>query len=58
MLSKLSIPAGCKADGSSGFRMLTNSYLDLHHQAVTQPAVQKQEPSHVANSFFNCYSQQ
>lgn len=31
MLSKLRIPAGCKADGNSRFRMLTNSYLDPHH---------------------------
>lgn len=30
MLSKVSVPAGCKADGSSGFRMLTSSYQVPH----------------------------
>lgn len=32
MLSKVSVPAGCEADGSSGFRMLTSSYRVPHHQ--------------------------
>lgn len=54
MLSKLSIPAGCKADSE---RWPVSTWIHTTKLLLSLP-VQKQEPSHVSDSFFNCYSQQ